>query len=402
MYKLVTMRLRRMAVASSVLGAAAAVAVSAGAATARSASAARSSCGKAPTIAYNDRSHVLAKLGSAYTSQFNAYSSPIYKSDYANFKPKGKPPYTVGVDITSPISPTQAALAPRLVAAIKKIPGVKKVILLTFGPTALTTEIQQTHSLIQQHVNFLVTEPLVPQAFIPIAKEAKAAGIPFISTFNSTPTPASINIGPNSVGDAINSGALLAKAIHGKGLVVGVHGVPGTGVDTDSFTGWKDAFAQCPGITFDDSVNGYFQPSVAEGAMAGYLASHPQPIAGVVETAGMTSGIIQAFEQAGRPLPVFVDAGESVGDLVYFKTHKANLASAFTITPAGVAAATAYTIKQLIAGHGPKVSELASLSDVITPATIAKFGTGGATSTNANTLETPWDPKGYLAKLFNK
>ncbi len=260
----------------------------------------------------------------------------------------------MGVDITAPISPTQAALAPRLEAAIKKIPGVKKVILLTFGPTGLTTSIQQVHSLIQQHVNFIVTEPLVPQSFIPIANAAKAAGIPFISTFNSTPTPASINIVPNSVGDALDSGALLAKAIHGKGLVVGVHGVPGTGVDTESFAGWKDAFAKCPGITFDPSVIGEFQPSVAESAMASYLSSHPQPIAGVVETAGMTSGIIQAFEQAGRPLPVFVDAGEAVGDLVYFKSHTSNLASAFTITPAGVAAATAYTIKQLIAGHGPR------------------------------------------------
>jgi ribose transport system substrate-binding protein len=402
MHKLVTMRLRRMAVVSSVTGAAFAVAVSAGPAVAKTASAAASGCGAVPKIAPADRTGVLAKLGSTYTSQFDAYPTPIYKSDYANFKPKGKPPYTVGVDITAPISPTQAALAPRLEAAIKKIPGVKKVILETFGPTSLTTEIQQVHSLIQQHVNFIVTQPLVPQSFVAISNEAKAAGIPFISTFNSTPSAASINIVPNSVGDALDSGALLAKAIHGKGLVVGVHGVPGTGVDTESFTGWKEAFAQCPGITFDGSVVGEFQPSVAESAMASYLSTHPAPIAGVVESAGMTSGIIQAFQQAGRPLPVFVDAGETVGDVVFFKTHKANLASAFTITPAGVATATAYTIKQLIAGHGPKVSELASLSDVITPATISKFGTGSAPSTDANTLETPWDPTGYLAKLFNK
>jgi ribose transport system substrate-binding protein len=395
------MRLRRLATASSVAGAALAVALSAGAAAAKTAAAAASACGTVPTIGYHDQSGVIKRLGSAYTSQFNGYSSPVYKSAYANFKIKGKPPYTVGVDITAPISPTQAALAPRLVAAIKKIPGVKKVILLTFGPTSLTTEIQQVHSLVQEHVNFIVTQPLVPQSFISIASEAKAAGIPFISIFNGTPSAASINIVPNSVGDALDSGALLAKALHGKGLVVGVHGVPGTGVDVESFAGWKDAFAKCPGITFDSSVIGEFQPAVAESAMAAYLSNHPQPIAGVVETAGMSSGIIQAFEQAGRKLPVFVDAGETVGDLVFFKSHKSDLASAFTITPAGVATATAYAIKQLIAGHGPKVSELATLSDVITPATLSAFGTGSATSSDANTLESPWDTPSYLAKFFN-
>ncbi len=120
MHKLVSMRLRRLAMASSVAGAAFAVALSASAAAAKTASAAASACGSVPKLAYHDQTGVLAKLGSAYTSQFNGYPTPIYKSDYANFKLKGKPPYTVGVDITAPISPTQAALAPRIVAAISR------------------------------------------------------------------------------------------------------------------------------------------------------------------------------------------------------------------------------------------------------------------------------------------
>ena len=79
----------------------------------------------------------------------------------------------------------------------------------------------------------------------PIAAAAKAAGIPFISMINSTPTPFSINIAPNSVADALNSGATLAKLIGGKG-VFGVHGIPSTGVDQQEFAGWKQAFAACP------------------------------------------------------------------------------------------------------------------------------------------------------------
>ncbi len=401
MRKLISMRLGRVGVVLCALFASVGVAF-AGSASAAKVRAAASGCGATPALGYHDQSGVLKKLGKAYTSQFNGYATPIYRSAYAHFKAKGKGPYTVGVAVTAAVSPTQAALIPQLEKQLKSIKGVKKVVLLTTPPTGLTTQIQQVHSLLQRHVNFIVAEPLVPASFIPLAKAAKAAGIPFISIINSTPSPDSINITPNSVGDAVVSGATLAKKIGGKGLVVGVHGVPGTGVDTESFAGWKRAFAACPGITFDDSVVGEFQPQVAEGAMVSYLSSHPQPIAGVVETAGMTSGILQAFQQAGRPLPLIVDAGPADGELVYFKANPGKLSSAFSITPSGVVGATAYTIRQLIAGHGPKISELASLSDVFTSSNLSKWIPAGAGPTDETVVEGPWLPKTYLAKLFNK
>jgi ABC-type sugar transport system substrate-binding protein len=359
-------------------------------------------CGSVPALPYHDQSGALSSLGSKYTSQFNGYATPIFKSAYANFKPAGKPPYTVGISVTAPVSPTQAALIPRLQKELKAVKGVGKVVLLTSPPTGLTTQLQQAHSLIQQHVSFIVAEPLVPQPFIPIAAAAKAAGIPFISIFNATPSPDAINIAPNSVGDALTSGAQLAKMIGGKGVVLGVHGIEATGVDQESFAGWKMAFGKCPGIHFDSSIVGQFQPAVAKAQMLSYLSSHPQPVAGVVETAGMTSGILQAFQQTGRPLPVFVAAGPSVGELAFFKTHTNRLISAFTITPQGVVAATAYTIAQLIAGHGPKVSELSSLSDDINSSNLSHWAPASASVSDQSVVEGPWLPQSYLAPLFNK
>lgn len=381
--------------------AALAMAVSASSSASAKTAKAKSGCGTVPRLAYHDKSGVLAKLGPKYTSQFNGYATPIFKSAYAKLKLR-KPPYTIGISVTAPISPTQAALIPMLQAQLKKIKGVKKVILLTSPPTGLTTQLQQAHSLIQRHVSFLVVQPLVPQPFIPIAAAAQHAKIPFISIFNGTPTASSINIAPNSVADALNSGAQLAKAIGGKGLVIGVHGVPSTGVDQQSFKGWSVAFKRCPGIKFDTSVVGEFQPSVAKSALLSYLSSHPQPIAGVVETAGMASGIIQAFQQAGRPVPKIVDAGPSVGELVYFKSHPSQLASGFTITPQGVVTATKYTIEQMIKGHNPKISELASLSDVINRSNMSRYIPAGAGPSDQSVVEGPWNAPSYLSKLFQK
>lgn len=363
---------------------------------------ASSGCGTVPALAVHDQSGVISSLGSSYSSQFNGYATPIFKSTFSNFKPKGSPPYTVGVSVTAPISPTQAALIPLLEKDLHAVKGVGKVVLLTSPPTGLTTQIQQAQSLIQRHVSVLVVEPLVPQPFIPIAAAAAKAGIPFISLINGTPTPNSINLGPNSVADAATSGAHLAKMIGGKGLVLGVHGIASTGVDHEEFAGWKAAFAGCSGIKFDDSVVGAFQPAVAKAQTLAYLSSHPQPVAGVVETAGMTAGVLQAFQQTGRPLPVFVDAGPSVGDLVFFKSHADKLASAFSLTPSGLANATAYTVTQLLSGHGPKISELASLSATMNQTNLSQWIPAGATPGDQAIVEGTWLPTSYLAPFFNK
>jgi ribose transport system substrate-binding protein len=391
-----------MARAAAVSGVVA-VAVAAGmggTATAKTASAA-AACGTTPRLAYHDQSGLIAKLGSAYTSQFNGYATTVYKSDYAHFKPKGKPPYTVGMAVTAPDTPTQAILNPGLVAGVKQIPGVKKVIQLTTGPTALTTQIQQVHELIQEKVSFIVAQPLVSQSFVSLAKAAAAAHIPFISIFNAVPSPASINIAPNSVNDGLTSGAKLAKAIGGKGLVVGVQGIPGVGVNTEQMAGWTAAFKECPGITFDNSVIGEFQPPVAKSAMLQYLSSHPQPIAGVVETADMTIGIIQAFQQAGRPIPKIVDIGPSVGEFVFFKSNPGDLVASATIPPVGVVNAVKYTIEKLIKGQGPKISEISALSPTYNVSSLSQYIPAGATESDEAEANIPWLPGSYLSKLFN-
>jgi ABC-type sugar transport system substrate-binding protein len=375
---------------------------SAGAATTSASASAASGCGTTPTLPFHDQSGVISALGPAYTSQYNGFPTPIFKSAFANFKPKGSPPYTIGIAVTQPISAFQAAIIPMLQKELHAVKGVGKVILLTSPPSAITTQVQQANSLIQQHVTILITEPTVPQSFIPVDARAAAAGIPVIGIINGPSTPDTINIEPNSVADAAVTGAVLAKAIDGRGTILGVHAIRSTGVDQSEFAGWKAAFAKCPQIKLDDSIEGDFQPSVAKAQTLSYLSSHPQPLAGVVETATMGQGIIQAFQQAGRPLPKMVDAGSGVGDLVYFKTQPDKLISGFTVPPNSEAAAIKYTVTQLLAGHGPKISEIAHLSMQVNPSNLSQFIPAGASANSQAAVLGPWMPPSYMAPLFNK
>ncbi len=370
------------------------------------ATAASGGCGTVPTVPFHDASGVVATLPAQYKAAFNGYASTIYKSAWANFKPKHAAPYTIGITITQPINSFQAQLAALLQKDLHAIKGVGKVTLLTAPPTGLTTQIQQANQLIQQKVDMIVAEPLVPQAFAGIAAAAAKAGIPFISLINSTPTPSSINLAPNSVEDALNSGAYLAKLIGQSGTVIGVHGIASTAVDQQEFAGWKKAFAACSKITFDPSLVGQFQVPVAKQAVLTYLTSHPQPVAGAVQAAGMTSGIIQAFAQTGRPQPAHVNVDPSVGDLAYWTAHKSSFkAIALTVPAQDVARATAYTVTHLLGGHGPKISELSQPSPTITASNLSQWATPGASVNNPTAVEGPgnqWLPDSYLAPLFNK
>jgi ABC-type sugar transport system substrate-binding protein len=369
--------------------------------------AATGGCGTVPTLGFHDQSGVIASLPATYKAAYNGYDGTIFKSAWAHFNPKHKPPYTIGFSVTQPINSFQAQLISLLPKALHAIKGVGKVTVLVAPPTSLTTQIAQTHQLIQQKVDMIVSEPLVPQAFAGLATAAGKVGIPFISIINATPSPYAINLAPNSVLDALSSGAALAKMIGASGTVIGVHGVQGTAVDQQEFAGWKSAFARCPKITLSSSsLVGGFQVPVAKQQVLTYLTSHPQPVAGAVQTAGMTPGIIQAFEQTGRAQPAEVDVDPSLGDLAYWSAHKSTYKSiALTVPAQDVSRATAYTVTQLLAGHGPKISDLSQPSPEITNANLAQWAKSGDSVNDETAAEGPgnqWLPDSYLAPLFNK
>ena len=92
----------------------------------------------------------------------------------------------------------------------------------------------------------------------------------------------------------------------GKGKILMVNGVPGTGVDTERRQGAAEVWKANPGITTVE-VQGDWDPGKAQTATATALAANPD-IAGVWCQGG-TDGVVRAFLDAGRPLvPV---AGES-------------------------------------------------------------------------------------------
>ena len=150
---------------------------------------------------------------------------------------------------------------------------------------------------------------------------------------------------------------------------------------------------------------GNFQPPVAKQQTLTFLSSHPQKVAGAVQTAGMTSGVAQAFQQTGRPQPVQGNSAPVAGDLAYWAANKGTYKSVATATgPQDLGRVTAYTVSNLLNGKGPKVSVITQPSVVIDESNLDQFVVAGAAPTSQATIETngQWLPDTFLAPLFSE
>jgi ABC-type sugar transport system substrate-binding protein len=378
--------------------------VAAGPAAAKAATAAAAKCGTVPGLKFTDKSGVIAKLGGQYAAAYNGYPDVTYASAWAHTKAK-KGPYTIGLVTAEPLNSFNAGVIADVGKSLQNIPGVKKVITLDSAtPAGVTTQIQQVDQLIQEHVSAIVVEPNVSQPFVQLAQKAHQAGIPMISIINAIQSPYAISIDENLVEQSMKIAADVAKLVGGHGVFLGVHGIASTSTDQQSFLGYSTAFARCPNITFNTSIVGDFSPPVAQQALTTYLSQNPQPVAGVLQVAGMGPAVIQAFQQVGRPQPALGDASPTAGDLAYWSQTNGYKAVADALNPKDLGAAVAYTVKHVFSGHGPKISELASNGPLITASNLAKYVVPGADTSSEVSVSGPanlvWPAK-YLARLFN-
>jgi ABC-type sugar transport system substrate-binding protein len=366
----------------------------------------QSQCGTVPTVAVKDPDGVVANLPAAYQAGYNGYTGTVYASRWDDWKPATHGPYTIGISLSAETNPYEVELLSSLKQDFSTQSNIGKVITLT-SSNNVSDQLSQFRSLIAQKVTMIIYQPLSPGAFIPVVDEAAADGIPSMSVLNTTPDPNTVNIAINGFLQGAEEASGAAKAIGGKGTVLGVHGIPGVAIDTDTYVGVRAAFALCPDITLVDSVTGEFQDSVAQTAVLQYLRSNPRTtISAVVESGPMTTGIISAFEEAGRTVPTVADAGGEKGALAYWSEHKSSYKGVAIGNGApALAFATVQVAEKMLAGDGIKVSDVPLAPVLITSANLSQWVSPGWTFNTQGTATGPVSslvPAGLLNAVFSR
>ena len=152
-----------------------------------------------------------------------------------------------------------------------------------------------------------------PTALVPTVEQARKDGIVIVSfdtTVHTDPPDPSLDLGTTVNEDQVEMGRLWAQFLvdqtGGKGKILMVNGVQGTGVDTERRQGAAEVWKEHPDMSTVEVV-GDWDPGKAQTATATALAANPD-FAGVWCQGG-TDGVVRAFLDAGRPLvPV---AGEA-------------------------------------------------------------------------------------------
>ena len=171
----------------------------------------------------------------------------------------------------------------------------------------VAAQIAQMDNMIASGVDAIILNAASPTAFDAVIRRATDAGIIVVSFDNVVTAPEAVLINEDQVEFGRELARDLVKRLNGKGNVVMVTGVAGTGVDIDRTKGGKEVFAENPDIEVVAEVVGNWDTGTAQKVMADLLATRDD-IDGVWAQGG-TPGVVQAFIDAGKPfVPV---AGEA-------------------------------------------------------------------------------------------
>jgi ribose transport system substrate-binding protein len=171
---------------------------------------------------------------------------------------------------------------------------------------SVSTQISQINDLILAHVSVILIDPTSSTALNGVIAKATAAKIPVL-VFSDGPVtstkPYELEF-PLKQYEVV-SAQYIAQRLHGKGNVLDIRGVAGTGGDQTMQSGVIAGFKPYPGIKIVGSVYGGWDEATTESKVAQLLPSLPK-IDAVIQQGGEGYGVAQAFQAAGRPIPLIV------------------------------------------------------------------------------------------------
>lgn len=181
--------------------------------------------------------------------------------------------------------------------------GLIKEIIVQNAGLDTNNQIAQIRNMINGGVDILLVDPNSETALNPVMEEAVKKGITVVSIDQPVTSTdvLSVSIDQELWGATLTE--WLVKRLGGKGNIVKIEGIAGHPANVGRQRGVEKVLAKNPGIKLLSSVNGNWVQASSQQAMSGLIAAYPA-IDGVLSQDGMALGVINAFEAAGKPLPV--------------------------------------------------------------------------------------------------
>src|SRR5215218_2321107 len=206
---------------------------------------------------------------------------------------------------------TKKAVADGIVAAAD---------VFTTADKEVPTQAAQIQNLILQGYDAIVINASSPDALNGAVKQACDAGIVGVSFDGIVTEPCAWRVVVDFKDMGKQEVEQMAKFQPKGGNLLEIRGLAGTSIDDAIHAGILEGVAKHPEFKIVGSVEGDWDQTTAQKAVATVLPSLPE-IAAVVTQGGDGYGAAQAFEAAGRPRPTII-MGNRQDELQWWKEQK--------------------------------------------------------------------------------
>jgi len=369
-----------------------------------------SSCGTAVAVGPKNPDGVYSSLSPELKKIYTSYPDDLIASPWATTKITAKPPWKIGYVAFAITNPYNQHVLDGLKQqfADAKAAGLVTGSLVTNIPATMAAstaeqQISAIQQMVRQGVNAIIVLPVDSVAETPAINAAGKAGVPVILA-DTPPAP-----GNNYAVSAWTQNQVQADAgalgLIGKGNIVIVKGIAGNQNDVVLYNQKIANLKNCPDIHVAATLYGNWDEGTAKTVVSQYIASHPQPIAGVLQDGGMMAGIVQAFEANGQKVPVIADGQCGGGDLSWWLQHKDTYKTVGGCINGFQGAYTYFNVTlRVLDNKGPKVNILSMPITPITNANLATFAKPGLPLSSQEEVGGPataWCDNTCLDKYFN-
>jgi len=288
-------------------------------------------------------------------------------------------------------------------AAIDKLKSAGKVKKYIFADAnnSVTTQISQINSMILQKPDVIMVDPSSNTGLNGVIQKSVNAGIPVL-VFTDGPVTSTLPYDLEApLSDYTETLAnFIVKQLGGKGNVLNVRGVAGTGADNIEQSGTDKAFKAAPGIKVVGTVYGSWDEATAQSAVAKALPGLPK-IDAVMQQGGSGYGIAQAFAAADRPVPLIVmgNRGEELSWWAQQKDKSGYQSLSINPNP-GIGSSAVYVAYAIATGQKvPKKMTMPTLQ--VTQDTLSQFSSLGTGDVASTSYDQAWTQKNVIATGTN-
>lgn len=255
----------------------------------------------APTMAAAAEGEA-AEGESPYVASINRRKAEM--ADTAQFVKEG--PYRIALAAQGPTNSWATLFDAHARAYVEELgPDVVSELLYADANGNADVQVPQVEDLLSQDPDALILVPMGRAALSAPVERAMAQGVPVILCASGVETDNFVTeVGTNLFESGQTVSQWLVDALGGSGNIVEMNGIAGVDTSEIAAQGAASVWAENPGITVLDTQYGNWSTAEGKRIMEQWIAQYGEEIDGIRSNgAQMSQGIIEAYLEAGLPIP---------------------------------------------------------------------------------------------------